>query len=303
MNNKTLLLSLAASMLIGFGACKKEKKVEVKEEVKKEEGITVEQKQRSFIGYITATWCGPCGQYGGPNFKGGVTELGDDKIIAINLQTSSSKLTAYYQKDNSTLAAPLMSQFFGSLNIPTNAQGSFGIPAFSMNNVYLGGSSISPSTMVSTANTYNTNSPLLGVGAKMTISGNKITVEAKSKFYAEGIGTYHWSAIAYENKLTGYQLVGGTANENYEHVHAARASILANDYTDQKVFGEAINSGTVVSGTEFTKTFTFDYVSFPNLPAGLIPWNFDAANTKVAIMIWKKNGAKYEFVNGFVAKQ
>ena len=60
MNNKTLLLSLAASVLIGFTACKKEEK---KIEDKKDDtpaALTVKNEQRGFIGYVGATWCPPC---------------------------------------------------------------------------------------------------------------------------------------------------------------------------------------------------------------------------------------------------
>ena len=60
MRNKTLLLSLAASLLFSFGACKKDEK---KVEEDKKEGVApleVSNQQRGFLGYVGATWCPPC---------------------------------------------------------------------------------------------------------------------------------------------------------------------------------------------------------------------------------------------------
>jgi hypothetical protein len=273
--------------------------------------LVVENKQRSLLAYVTATWCGPCGQYGGPNFKAAVTEKGTSEIIALNIQTSSSRLTPYFKRlssmDNqdSVYIAPIFSNIFASLNIPTNAQGGFSIPSFSMNNAFLGTSNVTSATMTNNATSYNSNAPVVGVAAKKTISGNTITVDVKSKFFKEGSGEYFWSALVVEKSVTGYQLVGGTPNENYEHKYNVRASMQNGEMYNQSVFGSSsFASGTVAVGTEFTKTFKLNYVNYTSInPAfGVIQWNLNPVNTNVAVIVWKKNGTRYDFVNGFVAE-
>ncbi len=273
--------------------------------------LVVENKQRSLLAYVTATWCGPCGQYGGPNFKAAVTEKGTNEIIALNIQTGNSRLTPYFKRlsslnnADSVYISPIFSSIFGSLNIPTNAQGGYSIPAFSMNNAYLGTSNVTSTTMANNATSYNSNAPVVGVVAKKSISGNTITVDVKSKFFKEGSGEYFWSALVVEKSVTGYQLVGGTANESYEHKYNVRASMQGGEMYNQSVFGSSsFASGTVAVGSEFTKTFKLNYVNYSaiNPGFGLIQWNLNPATTNVAVIVWKKNGTRYDFVNGFVAE-
>lgn len=288
-----------------FAGCKKD------ETPATEEGLVVENKQRSLLAYVTATWCGPCGQYGGPSFKTAVTEKGTNEIIALNIQTGNSRLTPYFKRpssiDNqdSVYISPIFSPLFSSLNIPTTAQGGFSIPAFSMNNSYLGTSNVTSTTMVGNATTYNANAPVVGVVAKKTITGNTISVDVKSKFFKEGSGDYHWSALVVEKSKIGYQLVGGTPNESYEHKYNVRASMQNGEMYNQSVFSSsAFASGTVAVGSEFTKTFTLNYVNYTaiNPGFGLIQWNLNPASTNVVVIVWKKNGSKYDYVNGFVAE-
>ena len=89
--------------------------------------LVVEKKQRSMVGYVTATWCGPCGAYGGPNFKKAIDEVGEDNITMLNIHTSSSKLTPYFKRPSSmnnpdsVYIAPVFGGIFNSLNIPTTS--------------------------------------------------------------------------------------------------------------------------------------------------------------------------------------
>ncbi len=301
-----------------FAGCKKDETSNVDDDNNTNGGggassLVVENKQRSLLAYVTATWCGPCGQFGGPNFKTAVTEKGTNEIIALNIQTGNSRLTPHFKRpssmDNpdSVYVPPIFPGLFASLNIPTNAQGGFSIPAFSMNNAYLGTSNVTSATMTNNATSYNSNAPVVGVAAKKTISGNTITVDVKSKFFKEGSGEYFWSALVVEKSTTGYQLVGGTPNENYEHKFNIRASMQGGEMYNQTVFSSSsFATGAVAVGTEFTKTFKLNYVNYsalnPLLNGGLIKWNLNPASTNVAVIVWKKNGTRYDFVNGFVAE-
>lgn len=299
---KLFLLALVPALMFSFAGCKKEEE--------KSDGLTVENKQRSMLAYVTATWCGPCGSAGGPTFKAAVASKGTSEIIPLNIQTSNSSLTPIFKKpgvdsQDSVFIAPVFSALFSNLNIPTN-NGSYSIPAFSMNNSYLGTSNTTSTVITDRATSYNANAPVLGVAANKSVNGNTITVNAKTKFFKEGSGEYFWSALVIEKGVNGYQLVGATADNNYEHKYNVRASMQNGELNNQSVFGSsAFATGTVANGTEFTKTFTLNYVNHhasSNPAFNLIPWNLNASNTAVAVIVWKKNGAKYEFVNGFVTE-
>ena len=70
--------------------------------------LTVTNKQRSFVVYHTATWCGPCGLYAMPEFKKLVTNANPDNIVAVDYHSSnSSKLVPLWMKpNNDTLLSP-----------------------------------------------------------------------------------------------------------------------------------------------------------------------------------------------------
>ncbi len=309
---KKLILGLSAvAILFSAVSCKKEKD---DTNDKNTGGIAVEKKQRSFIGYVSATWCGPCGAYGGPTFKSTLNSKSDNEVIMLNIQTSTSKATPYFKRpssmDNmdSVYISPIMGELFNSLNIPVSGTGSFSIPAFSANNAYIGSSSTTQAALESAITSNNAKSPLLGVGATKSINGNTISVDTKVDFYEQGSGEYFYSVVVLEDKHVGYQLVGSTANNSYEHYNFARAA-MANGgemHTQATFSKQSFASGSVASGQSFSKNFTFNYQSYTDAqvnPAfGLLKWNMTGANTKVAVMVWKKNGTKYEFVNGVIAK-
>ncbi len=307
---KIFLLALVPALMFSFAGCKKETE-ETPDDNTGGGSLTVENKQRSMLAYVTATWCGPCGSAGGPTFKAAVASKGTSEIIPLNIQTSNSRLTPIFKKpgvesQDSVFIAPIYGALLSNLNIPVDNNGSFSIPAFSMNNSYLGTSNTTSAVITDRANSFNANSPVLGVAANKSVNGNTITVNAKSKFFKEGNGEYFWSALILEKSVNGYQKVGGTDVNDYEHKYNIRASMQNGELNNQSVFGSsAFATGTVANGTEFSKTFTLNYInhhaaSNPNF--GLVPWNLNASNTAVAVIVWKKNGAKYEYVNGFVAE-
>lgn len=308
---KKIVFISAAALLTVFAACKKDKKNgggTTSTEVSAPASGDVANKQRSFMAYVTATWCGPCGQYGGPTFKQAITDLGDD-ALALNIQTGNSQLTPYFKKDgvnavDSTFIGPVFGQYFATLNVPTTG-GSFSIPAFSINNNYMGTSNTTVDNLKGAVTGNNANSPEVGVAANMGISGNKLTVKAKAKaFKAIGAGELVWSVAIIETPIVGYQLVGGTADNGYQHKGIVRAVIgSGGKMFNQNAWNSSIVSGAVAVNAEFDKTFTFDFENYTAIPTGLQKWtSMTTSNTKVAVMVWRKMGTVYTFVNGVYAK-
>jgi hypothetical protein len=72
---------------------------------------------------------------------------------------------------------------------------------------------------------------------------------------------------------------------------------------NQNLWGEAFSTGDVAIGKEFTKSFSLNYEELTvNSGFNLIEWKLKADNTAIAVMVWKKLGDKYEFVNGILAE-
>lgn len=306
------------ALLLGVVGCKKDP---VKDDDNTGGGgttsLVVTQKQRSMVANLSATWCGPCGAFGGPNFKNAAAELGMSELIPLNIQGSgTSKLLPYFRKTgvdhpDSVFILGVQGAMFTSLNIQTNANGSFSIPSFSMNNVFLGTSNVTSSMIVNNAKSYNANNAKVGVVAKKNISGNNISVDVKCKFFEDAEGEYHWVAYAIEKKVKGIQNVNGVGNvADYEHQYMVRASMQnttgaeITEMDKQSIWGAgSFASGSIKSGSEFSKKFTLKYVNFPIDPKfQLITWDMKPENTGVAVMVWKKVGNKFEYVNGFFAE-
>lgn len=309
---KKILFLSAAALLTVVAACKKDKKGgddAGSTEVKAPASADVANKQRSFMAYVTATWCGPCGQYGGPTFKQVVNDLGGD-VLAVNVQTSNSQLTPYFKKNgvshpDSTFIGPAFTQIFNTLNVPTSG-GSFSIPAFSVNNNYMGTSNTTVDQLKGAVTGNNANSPEIGVAANMGINGNTLTVKAKAKVFKATTATeFVWSVVVIETPITGYQLVGGSANNSYEHKNIVRAVVgSGGKMYNQNMWNSTIASGTLAANAEYDKTFTFDFENYTSLPAGatLQKWtSMTKSNTKVAVMVWRKMGTTLTFVNGVYA--
>jgi hypothetical protein len=312
-NSYLLLLIIWIALL---GACNK--KVMNPEEgiVNAEPDLLVENKQRSLLVYLSNTENAMCGYLGGPNFKEAIKEKGTNEIIPLNVPSFLSRLTPYYKRESSinnqdsVFIPTLFSELYKALSFPYASQGGYRVPAFSVNNEYLGtvlgvNYKVSAGTIINRVNLHNFINPELGLVARKTIVGNTIKVEVKSKFYKSVQGDYYWSALVMEKTKVGRQNVDSTFYDYYEHNYVLRASMLGGKLDNQTVIGNApFASGEIPFGTEFDKIFTLDYVDYPyiNPDLNIIRWFFKPDNTVVAVIVWRKSGSRFNYVNGFLAK-
>jgi len=315
-NSYLPLLFIGIALL---GACKKNIINQEEDVVKTEKDLVVENKQRSLMVYLSNTENAMCGYLGGPNFKAAIKEKGTNEIIPLNIPSFLSRLTPYYKRESSiknqdsVFIPPLFSELYKALSFPYASQGGYRVPAFSVNNEYLGTVErigfydvyVSSGTLLNRVNSYNQLNPEVGVVAQKTIVGNTIKVEVKSKFFKSVQGDYYWSALVLEKTKVGYQNVDSVFYDYYEHNYVLRASMIGGDFENQTVFEKTpFASGSVQSGSEFDKVFTLDYVDFPyiNPKLNIIRWFFKPDNTVVAVIVWRKSGSRFYYVNGFLAK-
>lgn len=260
------------------------------------DGLEVERKQRASLLYYTATWCGPCGSFGSPDFKAVLDNIPQSDLTSIDVHTRNSQLAAFYKnnQNDSFYYSPADRAILTNLQLPGT------VPAFFVNQQYES-SRIPLANMQSYVTATLETDPVLGVAAKATADGNNINIETKTEFFQNAEGTYHLSAFVVEKKVNFRQAVGGAYVENFEHRNILKASARNGKMDDQNEYGDApIFSGSISSGEtkELNWTFEFENIGSPN--ANFPAWNFDPANTAIAVIIWKDGGSTKEIVNSIM---
>ncbi len=226
------------------------------------------QKQWGFVLEYTAQWCGPCGQWGAPT----MTTL---CAVSPNVVGVACHAASGDAMNNSAL----YSSFY------SDRTDGGGIPHFwvgDQNNNYATSAMTTLLAQTCTA----------AVDLNYTRSGNTITVNTQSKFFANGTGNYYLSVLVLESGIngsasapTGYPQ-NGTTDANYTHKHVLRASAITG-----KAYGESIVNGTVKVGQTINKsyTITLDPTWTKTINVCAILWNYDATVVAPA--------PKYKYVN------
>lgn len=191
--------------------------------------LTPTQEQWGFALNYTATWCGPCGDWGAPL----IHDLADaGKVVAITAHGSNDPM--------------FNSGLYTSFNSDRPVGG--GIPSF-----WIGDEK---TTAVSTMNTLLQQSPIAGIAIEYIKTDSSMTIKTKTKFFSAGTGKYFLSVLILEDGIDGSASAGqyeqnGVANpENYKHDFVLRASSISNNS-----YGEEI-----VVAPEKDTTIERDYV-------------------------------------------
>ena len=220
----------------------------------------VEEVQRSLITKRTATWCPNCGTWGWTLFEG-LIEDNEDKAVL---------MAAHYDGNLAEAAAEEITDNFGG----------FYQPRFFLNENDINGSSSNVSAkraeVKAAVEAAFNESPVVNVGFAPTFADNKLTANAKVKFFQETSGEYYLGIYLLEDNVVGYQAsIGNNAN----HKKVFRFS-----FTDE-TFGKLITGGSVAAGSEF------------DLPFELSIGSVQGYDYEVAGIIWKKENNKYIPVN------
>jgi len=207
----------------------------------------------------TATWCGPCGAYGSPEFKATIAARDANSLVSIDLHSSGSSYLVPTFVKNDTL---FIAQFATALYAQTKPNGY--IPHFYMDNSFLGNTGTTAATMTKFADDYNAAVPVeVGVAANASLSGNKITVNYKLQAYAPEAGAkYYTSVIICEKEIGCYQ--AGASGTFATHKHIIRASAHKNAAGTQLAFSESAVLDNPAKDAATEKTATFDYVAVPD---------------------------------------
>lgn len=228
--------------------------------------VVIQEKQYSLFYKYTATWCGPCGDWGGPAFVADV-DANPGKILAFTVQVSDDFATASNTDMYNALSAKWS---YG------------GTPNFQCNNVSLG---TNDGGMFAEVATRNAMAPDAGIGIHYSIgagaNAGKLNINTYVKFFKPVSGEYFAGVYILHKSIKKNQNVAGTYDPNYMHHHVMMSHVTS-------VFGDPIASGTIGTGKVYHLGFVFPYTDIPELNLGQMD---------VVGIIWKKNGTTYDLVN------
>lgn len=205
---RTTLLFLALAFI--FSSCNKDEETETSAD----QPFVPTQEQWGFAINYTATWCGPCGDWGAPLIHE-LSEAGN--VVAITAHGSGDPMF------NSALYTSF------DTDRPTGGT----IPAF-----WIGDKK---SNIVSYMETLMQQTPIAGIVIESTRNDSTMTVKTKTEFFNEGSGKYFLSVLILEDGIDGSASSGEYAQNGvinpttYKHDFVLRASSISNN-----AYGEEI---------------------------------------------------------------
>lgn len=273
MRKLSMLFTAVSIAAIAFTSCKKK---EVKPDTNgggQPQGIVVEEKNTSVIHKFTGTNCYYCGDWGWPMFTDIINEHHGIDAVCIG---------SYSQNQ---FAALLIHPFATAMDkrLPVTK----GYPTFASNfyDAWTGANTLQgmKDNVNNKVNEHKAAPVVVNSGLTYKVEGDNIIVNTRTKFFKDANGEYNVSVIILEDGVIANQ-AGPNGGPNASHHLVLRAS--------NGDWGNTILSGTATAGTTFDKEITI---------AKHASWNMD--KVQVAILIWKKNGNKWDFVNAHLHKK
>jgi len=258
---KYLMLSFLA-LGITVSSCKKD---EEEEEIE----YSHSQTQVPIVYKSTGETCYYCGDWGWQGW-----------IDLSNAFTGTALTWANYSTgfSNATFRGQELTPPISTMEAIKQNFGSGGKPNWYVNGVSHGTSASAANAAA--AASISSSSVVASAAFETSTEGSEITVNAQAKFYSAGSGEYFMGAYVIENNVNGPQAGPIGASGNVDHHLMMRGSM-----TTSSAWGVSIGSSPAADAT-----FEQEYKV-------AIPSSYNAANINIGIIIWKKNGANYEYVN------
>lgn len=298
---KFYLLGLAATLALSTQSCKKDTddNGNGNNTGGGNQAIEVPEKQSSLLLGFTATWCGPCGASGTPMLKN-LAQRNAGKMVAMAIHTGNSELTPYFVRNDTAFVRPMFSQLLQTSGVPINSQGGFSIPAFSLN---MASANRNENEINSKVDAKAAEAPVANVGYKLTATADGFTLNTTTKFFKEADGEFSVGVYILEDKVIHRQNVNTAYVPGFEHNNVLR-DVAEGVGQTAFTFGETpIATGMQTAGKAVSRTYTYKHPSYvlPSNVSTLNRYNWAPEKTKVAVILWKKDGTKYQFVNGSVS--
>ncbi len=283
---KKILLSVFAIMLI-FSACKKTEDTTTPAGVDPDNSggnepqeITVPKVNMSMVNKMTGSLCPPCGTWGWNAFE---TLINDNKNDAFFIGAYSDN---YVARLFITDAAEDMERAWSVTGFPTFAANGIKQLDRAGGGVNVNGE-IAKTTAVISA--HKADEVYINSGFRTAISGNMMTIETKTKFFKEVGGDIFVAVYLMEDKVVGAQS-GHPDGANAKHHYVLRGAAKLDGAAKAETWGYPIGvagSAVTAEGTEVDSKFAIDITGY----------NKD--NLSVAVVVWRKTGVRYQFLNAY----
>ncbi|MGB0432122.1 MAG: Omp28-related outer membrane protein [Bacteroidia bacterium] len=278
---KKFLLPIAVLSMFFFASCgggedEGTEPEKTEEEIEMERKLsTVPEEERGLFIKHTGTMCYYCGTWGWYAMEKAVTDLKDEAVVIAAFGSHS------FAKD-----------FISKYSTELDAYYSIaGYPTFTANGTALSpkGTNVEPWTELSTNIVTDARTEYLiaqdaGIkvsgAVKWSVASNIATVDVRYRFFDDVSGDYYATVWFDESGMEAPQ--SGYTKGIPAHHHALRAAATTS------VFGEEIATGETAAETLVEKSYEVEF------PEGM--WNKD--NVEASVVIFKKIGDKYIFVNG-----
>ena len=229
---------LFLSLTFIFTSCNKDEESDNPDD----QPLTPKQEQWGFAINYTATWCGPCGDWGAPLIHD-LSEAGD--VVAITVHASGDPM--------------FNSGLYTSFDADRPSGG--GIPSFWISDT--------KTTSMSDMTALLQQTPIAGIAIESTINESSITVKTKTEFFEAGSGKYFLSVLILEDGIDGSSAAGdyeqnGVADPtNYKHDFVLRASSVSNNTYGEEIIVSPEKGATVEKEYEITLNATWDQNVYP----------------------------------------
>lgn len=281
---KKIVLSLFTLMLV-FSACKKDNNTatpgntgaNAKDSTNVPQEIVVPEKNVALINKVTGSLCPPCGSWGWTTFDELMTRNGKN---AIYMGTYSDNFVA---KLFITQAAEDMENAWGVTGFPTFAANGIAQLDRATGGINIQGEINKVNAVV---DAHIAGDVYVNSGFRSEIKDDVMTIETKTKFFKEVGGDVYLAVYLMEDKVIGYQS-GHADGANTSHHHVLRGAAQLDGSAKAESWGYKIGTGTTASGTTLDNKFTIDVKGY----------NKD--NLEVAVVVWRKVGVRYQFLNAY----
>ena len=231
---------------------------------------TVSRKQVPIIFKITGETCYYCGDWGWQAWIDLSNDFKGDAFCWANYGAGFSDNTFRSQEiDPTNTVADAMENMF---------EDGGGKPNFATNGV---DHSTSTSAASSAATASLANTPDVAAGLSASLSGSTLSITAQAKFFASTSDEYWMGAYVIEDKARGPQ-AGPNGGSNVEHHLVMRGSLSSSPW------GVQLTSSGASAGEAITKSYS-----------ATLPSNYVSGNLDYGVIIWKKVGNNYEYVNAY----
>ncbi len=262
---KINLMSILAISLLLLTNCKKTKET-VAPVTPTTPSIAVAQVNTPIYGKLTATWCGPCGAWGWTMNDEILNNIGSKAIPMGVYGSASSKFT------NATVNKWFTD--FGGQSYPNFTVNGVNKTEFSGNSIL---TTTTKTNIYSSIDAFIASPVIASAGGNFSWEGQKLTVKSAVKFFQAQTGEFYVGAYMIEDKA---KMEQASQTGIVEHHHVCHGSMSSEIYGPK--FAGSMDAGQQTTLSDFTFT---------------VPSTVVKENVYVAIMIWKKVGTKYTFVN------